>query len=868
MPGKRRHPRFLSKSSSLPGSAGNLTPAAMPDNFVLGSDTIPNFAKNYTTYTRRSGNWSDPSLWSTGHVPVAGEIAVVVPSATVVYNVVSSDSLPAVAIQAGGTLTFATSATTKMTVQNLMLFDGGTLNIGTDSAPVTGLAEVVFPNVPLPAFASDPYEWSNGLLTLGDTIGCMFNACGSTRDGFHQLAVDPVAGNSSVTLNAAAAGWRVGDTLLVADTRYLNQTIRQPSYAFHGETPTISGVSADSKTFALSAPLAYDHPPDGIDSTNKGHVGNLTRNVVFRSVDSASTTVRGHVAFLHGSVVMVCHSRFQNLGRTTWTVPTDEPILPSTPAVNKKGRHPCHTHHLMGMGSDTPLFTIQSNVVVDEYMPSNTVAGLKQWGINIHYTHYGLIQDNVVFNMGGAGISTEDGNETKNRFNHNWVCLSNGTGDKASIGQAGDGFWFRGSNNYVTNNVASSMGYGNVGSSFGLNFQLAENTSPFTTRNVPTAPGQPEDQWTPVVLNLQGVLQFEDNTAYSTPYGMATWFVGMPYAYGGGTAADNTFTAPTSTFLRCKMWSVYQEGMYPYPCQNFTLDGCQVHADNDWAPFDNVAGVNAGDYTLANFRMLNCSLRGLGNAWAPSTASWGTQVIGNCTFQCAVFGVGVDMPWSVSGGAVFTDLYSDSVPLVINVDNCLFLDVPGVSTAKTFYMQIRGDYNSADVIAHIQVYATDHQQTPGNDFRVWFSDSTPTFVLPQSDSITTRTLGSPSPGLTNQQNHDSFGLSFAGYLTPSGTSTVSTIKGRIESSSITVTSPTSGGSSGTNITINGACGGFVGALEASFNGGSYATIDTILSGDSSYSGTLGGQAPGNGVLTVRSKNAPNVDKTVTNLTVS
>ncbi len=867
MPGARRQPRFLSKSTTLGGGGGSLTPAAMPTNFLIGSDTIPNFARLYNTYTTRSGNWSDGSLWSTGHVPTVGEIAVVVPSATVTYNVISSDSLPAVAIQAGGMLTFATSATTKMTVRNLMVFDGGTLNIGTDSAPVTGLAEIVFPNVPLPTFANDPYEWSNGLLTLGDSIGCTFNACGSTRDGFYQLATDPVTGNSSVTINTAAAGWRVGDILLVSDSRYLNLTIRQPSYTFHGETVTVSGVSSDSKTFALSAPLAYDHPSDGIDPTNKGHVGNLTRNVVFRSADSSTATVRGHAAFLHMTDLMVCHCRFQDLGRTTWQVPTDEPIFPSTPATNKKGRYPVHMHHMKMMdGQSSPTFTVQSNVVIDQNLPGGARAGLKQWGINTHGSHFGLIQDNVVFNYGGAGISTEDGSETGNLFNHNWVCLSDGTGDKSSDGQAGDGFWFRGPLNRITNNVASSMGYGYVGSSFGLNYQFAQNVAG-TLTPVPSFAGQPQNQWSSVNLNLQSLVQFEDNQTYSTPYGMALWFVGMPYAYAGGPSDSYNFGAPESVLLNWRIWAVYQKGMYPYPCQHITIRNGQVHGDMTYAPYEGVSGVNAGDYSLANFQMLNCSLRGLGNGWEPSTASWGEQVIGNCTFQCADYAIGVDMPWSVAGGQVFQNLYTDSAPLVLNVNNCTFGTVPGGATNRSFWMQIRSPASGADLRAPIQLYVTDFNQTPGNDFRVWFDESVPSRVLEQS--IPFDLLGSVSSGLTNQQNHDSFGYSFGGYLLPAtGTSTVAGIKGHIQSSSVTVTSPTNGGSSGVNITINGACGGFIGGVEASFNGGSYATIHTVLSGDSTYSGTLSGQAPGNGVLTVRSKNAPNVDKTVTNLTVS
>lgn len=89
--------------------------------------------------------------------------------------------------------------------------------------------------------------------------------------------------------------------------------------------------------------------------------------------------------------------------------------------------------------------------------------------------------------------------------------------------------------------------------------------------------------------------------------------------------------------------------------------------------------------------------------------------------------------------------------------------------------------------------------------------------------------------------------------------------------SITVTTPAASATVGTSFAIIGTyAGGTTPTLvEASFNGGSYATIDAAPAAGI-FGGTLSGQTPGTGTLSVRSKNGATVvaTTTVTGVTVS
>ena len=153
------------------------------------------------------------------------------------------------------------------------------------------------------------------------------------------------------------------------------------------EELTVQAISADGRTVTLALPLVYDHL--GARDFNNvleflPHVGNLTRNVVVRSENPAGT--RGHMMGIHMADVDIRYALFKDLGRTTY--------LPLNPTTNHIGRYPIHMHHLSGPTA-TPAngyqFTLAGNAV-----DGGSVETQFKWGITVHGSHYGLIQDNVV----------------------------------------------------------------------------------------------------------------------------------------------------------------------------------------------------------------------------------------------------------------------------------------------------------------------------------------------------------------------------------------------------------------------------------------------------------------------------------------
>jgi hypothetical protein len=90
------------------------------------------------------------------------------------------------------------------------------------------------------------------------------------------------------------------------------------------------------------------------------------------------------------------YAQFKDLGRTTY--------LPLDNTTNHIGRYPIHVHHLGGPMA-TPAngyqFTLLGNAV-----DGGSVETKFKWAVTVHGSHYGLIQDNVVYNYNGAAVAT------------------------------------------------------------------------------------------------------------------------------------------------------------------------------------------------------------------------------------------------------------------------------------------------------------------------------------------------------------------------------------------------------------------------------------------------------------------------------
>ena len=213
---------------------------------------------------------------------------------------------------------------------------------------------------------------------------------------------------------------------------------------------------------------------------------------------------------------------FRDLGRTTFK--------PLNTTTNLIGRYPIHMHHNRGPAV-TPAngyqFTLVGNAI-----DGGSAATQFKWGIAIHNSHYGLIQDNVVYNYNGASIATEDGSESFNVFDHNFALRGMGEPNNAvtrracAMGTEGVGFWFRGPNNYVRNNVAANFQNPTTEAAYGFVYQFI-HLGNIAIPNFKGADPAIAGQFTTRNGNNLPLLQFDNNEAYGAMQGGFTLLVGQ-----------------------------------------------------------------------------------------------------------------------------------------------------------------------------------------------------------------------------------------------------------------------------------------------------------------------------------------------------
>jgi len=498
--------------------------AGGPASFMTHHDTIPNFAQQHTSVSAQDGPWSSASTWNPTRVPGPGDVVSIVNAVT--YDSATGD-VDTIGIEGGGTLRFSTGHSTILKVANLLVMPGGVLEIGTPANPVPAslTAEIVIKNKPLNA-ASDPNQYGTGLLSI-DGVVAMHGAPRSPT--FVRLARAPRAGDFAFALEQAAGDWRAGDRLVLPDSRQVPTESGSGSRntAKRLEVRSVQSISPDGRTITFSPALQFDHPGT-TDENGDGrpdylpHVANLTRNVVVRS--ESRTGTRGHVLFTQRAAIDIRYAAFVDLGRTTFH--------DLDPTTNHIGRYSMHLHHVIG-----PLPTVdpqyQFRLMGNSIYEDSPVTPPQKWGITIHNSHYGLVEDNVVYNVGGAGIVTEDGSESYNVFDHNFVArvTSNGGRDEhfdssRGIAREGVGFWFRGPNNYVRNNVAVNMGENvhDVEASYGFKYNMVQLGN-VRIPNFRDADTFASGQYTTRSGNAMALLEFGNNEMYGQIQGLTLWWL-------------------------------------------------------------------------------------------------------------------------------------------------------------------------------------------------------------------------------------------------------------------------------------------------------------------------------------------------------
>ncbi|MGE3509128.1 MAG: G8 domain-containing protein, partial [Vicinamibacterales bacterium] len=514
---------------------------------------LPLFCANPTAAAVRDGAWSDTSTWSSGRVPGPGDRVAIGAGRTVTYDVQSEAALACVEVR--GRLAFARDGNTRLRVVNLTVLEDGTLEIGTESEPVAAdvTAEISFPDQPFDP-AVDPGQVGNGLTALGTVT--MHGA--AKRPTFVRLQAPARAGQTTLTLSEAAVGWRRGDRIVVPDTRQLRAGERIAGFHPQDERAVVSEVTGTRVT--LTAPLRYDHNGSGGAADRAAflpHIGNLSRNVVLRSENPAGT--RGHMIFLARADVDMRYVEVDDMGRTRVGT-MDSTAFDGTGKVkwigtNQIGRYAIHFHHTFG--PKQPRHGRQYTLI------GNVVSEPAKWGVTIHNTHYGLVQDNIVYGAHGAAFVTEDGSESFNVFDHNFAVRVHGSGDAAprggyggavaDPGGDGSGFWFQGPNNYIRNNVAATS----ESSGFNLAARLLGTlpTPAFQGADVTVAA-----QTKPLDSLTAPVLEFAGNEAYgATP-------IGIDCGWDGNLVK---FTA----------WNIARYAVMGTPTSRMVIDGLVVRGD-------------------------------------------------------------------------------------------------------------------------------------------------------------------------------------------------------------------------------------------------------------------------------------------------
>jgi hypothetical protein len=676
------------------------------------NDHIPNFAAAPTIRSAADGSWSTPSTWAPARLPAASDIVSVAHAVT--YDSTSGD-VQVIGIEAGGAIRFAVDRVTLLRVGTLLVLPGGTLEIGSPAAPVAAAvsAQVVFKDVPLNTL-TDPDQYGTGLLSI-DGVVTIHGAVKTPT--FTRTVIEPRAGHRTLTLGTPVSSWRTGDRIFLPDTRQVPaEHWFNPSYPLQLEERIVENISPDGRTLTLTLPLAFDHrgarDADGTPAiVGAGipllpHVGNLTRNVVLRSENPAGT--RGHTLYTHRSAVSIHYAQFQDLGRTR--------AIPLDTATNHIGRYPLHLHHLIG-----PINT--SNTGDQFQVVGNAIADSLKWPVAVHGSHFGLIKQNVVYGgaqLTGAGIAIEDGTETENLFEENFVANIRGsinpresgpsTANGTTPGSAAECFWANGFNNRFVNNVASSCRNPVQQIVSGPGWKFIVPAAPYTARN-PRFRGADMTSTAETIAvtpQQQAIREFRGNEVYGLAAdGLTAWQLGTD-GYGIIPA-----TMGQSVIQDFRVWHTYEGAIYNYPSHRMTVDGLVYRVDaaaTQYWP----AAFQCGDYRNVDVTIRNSSVHA-GAIFGGCTDPLGMYLIENVDATTRDFAFWFETPATPGTGA---DRPATGVTMTLRNNRIRAWPGRPLQTIGMHHDLSRGNAQPNDLYA-VVVY--DYQGQAGINFRVYFA---------------------------------------------------------------------------------------------------------------------------------------------------
>lgn len=428
---------------------GGMSPAMHAEHMAI-LNLVPVSAATHVAVN--NGSWFDPNTWANGQVPGDGAKVLIPQGITVDYDGESAVSLFTVRVD--GQLDFATDIDTFMEVDTFVVTNTGKLTIGTEANPVDPNVHAVIQFADNGAIdvAWDPMLFSRGLISQGSV-----DIHGAEKDTFLKVAIDPMKGDTALTLETVPNGWQVGDKIVLTGTHLasIGSTPKDAPITTPTQDEELIITAINGNVVTFDRPLAFDH--EGARSDLKAYVANYSRNIVFESEggDALPSSERGHVMFHMSDDVTVKYAEFTDLGRTDKSVTSFDVATLSQvdPDSNIRGRYSLHLHH-----------TGVSDPAHPTIIEGNAVWGSPGWGFVQHDSN-ALLSNNAAYDVFGAAFVAETGNEI-GAWTHNIAIKSLGinhltkTGADVNIfdlGRTGTGFWFQGRLVDAVDNVAAGV---------------------------------------------------------------------------------------------------------------------------------------------------------------------------------------------------------------------------------------------------------------------------------------------------------------------------------------------------------------------------------------------------------------------------
>ncbi|KAM8840499.1 PKHD1 like 1, tandem duplicate 1 isoform 3-T3 [Spinachia spinachia] len=412
--------------------------------------------------------WSSMFTWGGLSPPEKGSFAVISKGQTILLDT-STPVLKMLLIQ-GGALVFD-EADIELQAENILITDGGRLQIGQEGAPFLHKAIITLhgnlrsPEIPV-----------YGTKTLGVREGVLDLHGIPVPVPWTHLAQTAASGSDTLTLMKAVT-WKAGDEIVIASTGHRHSQ-------GENEQMRIAAVSANGRVITLSEPLKYTHLgvtvtlPDGTLFEGRAEVGLLTRNIVVRGSEHQEwdeTIEACPDGFNTGefSTQTCFQGRF---GEETGSDQFGGCIMFHAPRPNENlaigrleyvevyyagqafrlGRYPIHWH-LMG------------DIDHKSYVRGCGIHRTFNRAVTIHNTHNLLVEHNVIYDILGGAFFIEDGIETGNILQYNLAVFVKQSTSLLNDDVTPAAYWVTNPNNIIRHNVAAG------GTHFGFWYRMHEH---------------------------------------------------------------------------------------------------------------------------------------------------------------------------------------------------------------------------------------------------------------------------------------------------------------------------------------------------------------------------------------------------------